>query len=581
MRSGWSWTVAAVGGASLILSGCGNGGGSGVSRGPALDAAAASAVVATTATDAARFLTQATYGVTDADVTSVQSLGFAKWIANQETIPQESSQAYLDARLAAMVATNAKATLNSSNFYETFWLNAATGQDQLRERVKLALSEIFVISLANPVVDTRGAGAYYDMLGADAFVNFRTLLQDVTLHPMMGKYLTSLGNLKENTITGQHPDENYAREVMQLMTIGLFKLNPDGSKQLDSSGNPIATYSQTDISGLAKVFTGMSYYSPTPTSTTFYGGARDPNWDVTPMSLYNAYHSISEKDFLGQTIAATATANTAGDLKIALDTLFNHPNVGPFIGRQLIQHLVTSNPSPAYVSRVAAVFNNNGAGVRGDMAAVIKAILTDDEARNTASAQANINYGKLREPVVRVANWMRSFGAASQSGHWLVGSISASTSLDQSALTAGSVFNFTRPGYIPPNTKLAAAGQTAPEFQLVDEVTTAGYLNTMNSLIHNGIGPVPTGGSGPDISSAYSNELPLASNVPNLMARLNQLLFYGQMSATLQAKISSAVSQIAIPSSSATAAQISAAQLKRVKLAIFLSMASAQYIHQR
>jgi uncharacterized protein (DUF1800 family) len=579
MRSGWSWTVAAVSGASLILSGCGNGGGGGVVRGPELDAAAAPPAIA--ATDAARFLTQATYGVTDAEVSSVQSAGYASWIANQETIPQESSQAYVDSRLAAMLATNAAAKLNATNFYETFWLNAATGQDQLRERVKLALSEIFVISLADSVVDTRGGASYYDMLGEDAFANFRTLLQDVTLHPMMGEFLTSLGNQKENTITGQHPDENYAREVMQLMTIGLFMLNPDGSQKLDSTGKPIPTFGETDVSGIAKVFTGMSYYAPTPTATTFFGGARNANWDVTPMSLYNAYHSISEKDFLGATIPATTTANTAGDLKIALDTLFNHPNVGPFVGRQLIQHLVTSNPSPAYVGRVAAVFNNNGAGVRGDMGAVIRAILTDTEARNTASAETNINYGKLREPVVRMANWLRTFGATSQSGHWLVGSTSASTSLDQSALTAGSVFNFSRPGYIPPNTKLAAAGQVAPEFQLVDEVTTAGYLNTMNGLIHNGIGPWATAGSGPDISSAYTNEMPLAANVPNLMARLNQLLFYGQMSAGLQAKIGAAVSAIIIPSGRATAAQINAAELERVKLAIFLSMASAEYIHQR
>jgi len=582
MRSGWSWTVAAVSGASLVLSGCGNGGGGAVSRGPALDAAAAPVASAIAATDAARFLTQATYGVTDAEVSSVQSIGYAGWIANQQTIPQESSQAYVDARLAAMTLTNATAKLNATNFYETFWLNAATGQDQLRERVKFALSEIFVISLADSAVDTRGAASYYDMLGEDAFANFRTLLQDVTLHPMMGEFLTSLGNQKENTITGQHPDENYAREVMQLMTIGLFRLNPDGSQQLDSTGKPIATFGETDVSGIAKVFTGMSYYSPAPTATTFFGGARNPNWDVTPMTLYNAYHSISEKDFLGQTIPATGTANTAGDLKIALDTLFNHPNVGPFVGRQLIQHLVTSNPSPAYVGRVAAVFNNNGAGVRGDMGAVITAILTDTEARNTASAEANINYGKLREPVVRMANWLRTFGATSQSGHWLVGSTSASTSLDQSALTAGSVFNFTQPGYAPPNTKLAAAGQVAPDFQLVDEVTTAGYLNTMNNLIHYGIGPAPAGGSGPDISSTYTNETPLAPNVQNLMARLNQLLFYGQMSAGLQAKISNAVGEIVIPAGrGVTAAQISAAELKRVKLAIFLSMASAEYIHQR
>jgi uncharacterized protein (DUF1800 family) len=577
MRPGVLRKWASLSGAMALLVGCGSGGGSGGSS----TTTSPAPTVAISAGDAARFLTQATFGVTDADVSTVQSSGFAAWIANQEAVAQAPSQAYVDNRLTQLLAANAKATLSPSNFYESFWLNAATGQDQLRERVKFALSQIFVISLADSGVDTRGAAAYYDMLGNDAFGNFRTLLQDVTLHPMMGRFLTSIENQKENTATGQHPDENYAREVMQLMTIGLYKLNADGTKQLDSSGNPIPTYSASDITGMAKVFTGMSYYSVAPTNSTFFGGSLDPNWDVTPMSLYDNYHSISEKDFLGVVIPATTTPNTAADLKVALDTLYNHPNVGPFIGRQLIQHLVTSNPSAAYVGRVAAVFNNNGSGVRGDMGAVIKAILTDDEARNTASALANINYGKLRDPVVRLANWMRSFNAASQSGNWLVGSTSASTSLEQSVLTAGSVFNFTRPGYAPPNTKLATAGQVAPEFQLVDEVTTAGYLNTLNGIIHNGIGPAPTGGSGPDISSAYANELPLASDTTSLIARINQLLFYGQMSATLQTRITNAVNAIAIPSGTATSAQISAAELQRVKLAIFLSMASAEYINQR
>jgi uncharacterized protein (DUF1800 family) len=406
-------------------------------------------------------------------------------------------------------------------------------------------------------------------------------MNDVTLNSQMGNYLTYLANQKENAATGQHPDENYAREFMQLMTIGLWKLNPDGTQTLDSSGNPIPTYSVTDIQGLAKVFTGISWYSPTPTNSTFFGGNLDPKATVTPMIFYDQFHSISEKDFLGVTIPATTTANTAADLKTALDTIFNHPNVGPFVGKRLIQALVTSNPSPAYVARVAAVFANNGSGVRGDMGAVIKAILTDTEARDTADDTASATFGKIREPVVRVGNWLRSFAATSQSGTWPLGNTEASTSLAQAALDSPSVFNFYRPGYAPPSSKMAAAGLVAPEMQIVDEVSTASYVNLMQGVITNGFGATPTGGKGADVQSAYANEVSLAATPASLVARLNTLLLYGQMSSGLQTNVTNAVTAIAIPGGTATAAQIQAAELQRVKLAVLLVMASPEYMAQR
>jgi len=563
--------------AALLLAACGgDSAGGGGSTGGGVAPPPPAPIVLLSDSESARFLTQATFGAREADIATLSPLGFANWTTQQQAMaPTASHQTQMDNRLAALRVTTPTASLSANNFYETFWQQAVTGNDQLRQRVKLAYSEIFVISLNDANVDVRGAGSYYDMLGVNAFGNFRQLLENVTLHPMMGIYLTSLGNQKEDPATGRHPDENYAREVMQLMTIGLTQLNIDGTNRLDGAGNPIPTYTDADIQGLAKVFTGMSWYHPTPTNSTFRGGSRDPDSTIRPMILYSNYHSTSQKDFLGVSIPANATPNPAGDLTVALDTLFNHPNVGPFIGKRLIQHLVTSNPSPAYVTRVATVFNNNGSGVRGDMAAVIRAILTDPEARNDTVANSSFTFGKIREPIVRMANWMRAFGATSTSGFYTVNSTSAATSLNQSALTSPSVFNFWRPGYVPPNTRLGAQNLAAPELQVVDEVTIAGYLNTMQTTINSGIG------SSSDVRSTYAAEIALASDPAALTQRMNKLLLYGNMSAVLRSRIEAAVTGVTIPGGTATQAQIDAALLNRAKLAVFLTMASPEYLVQR
>lgn len=530
-----------------------------------------------TASEASRFLAQASYGATDAAISDVRAAGYGQWIDQQMVAARPTThQAEVEARLAAARQADPDARLTPNDFYYTWWKQSVTGPDQLRQRMKLAYSEIFVVSLTDTNVDVRGAASYYDMLGANAFGNFRTLLEQVTLHPMMGVYLTWLGNQKEDPATGRNPDENYAREVMQLMTIGLYQLNPDGTVKTDGSGRPIPTYTPEDISGLAKVFTGYSYYSPNPTNSTFRGGQRNADWAVRPMIPYAAFHSTSAKSFLGVTIPASATADPAGDLKIALDTLFNHPNVGPFIGRQLIQRLVTSNPSPAYVQRVAAVFNNNGKGVRGDMAAVVRAILLDPEARDPSRA-ADPNAGKLREPLVRMANWARAFGATSASGAWLIGSTSGNTSLGQTALTSPSVFNFFRPGYSPPNTRVGAAGLVAPEFQIVDEVTVAGYLNTMQTTIDTGIGTRSGGVS--DVRADYAPLVALAGDVDALVSRVDLLLTHGQMTATTRSRIVQAVGGVTVPAATGTnQAAVNTALTNRAKLAIYMTMASPDYL---
>lgn len=524
--------------------------------------------------DAARFLTQATFGPTDSEIEAVQAMGYKGWLENQITLRSPSHLAYADNRLAQMRLTNPTAGLNDNQFYESYWLYAATGEAQLRERMKLALSEIFVISLADDAIDTRGGAAYYDMLGDNAFGNYRVLLEQVALHPMMGRYLTHLANQKEDARTGRKPDENFAREVLQLMSIGLHQLNTDGTVRRDGTGAPIPTYGPDDISGLAKVFTGYSWYHPTPTNSTFFGGSRHADAAVRSMIYYPAYHSVTEKRFLGASLPAGG-AGGQGDLKVALDTIFNHPNVPPFMCQRLIQRLVTSNPSPAYVSRCSAAFINNGQGERGDLSAVVRAILLDSEARDPALA-ATPGFGKLREPVIRMTNWMRAFGATSTSGNWLLNSTSANTSLGQSALTSPSVFNFYRPGYVPPNTRLGERALMAPEMQIVDEITVAGYANTMQTAIGTGIG------SGSDVKSTYAREVAIAADANALADRMNRLLLYGRMTPTLRARIVESVNSVAVPAATGTnQAAINTALLNRSRLAVYLTMISPDYLVQR
>ncbi len=540
---------------------------------------------------AARFLTQASFGASDSAIADVQSAGIAGWLSNQLAMPISGSHlAFVLQLLAQIIATRPNDGIRPPQFYQSFWQQAIAAPDQLRQRVKMALSEIFVISLLNReiAVEIAGAASYYDMLAQNAFGNFRTLLEQVTLHPMMGVYLTYLGNLPANPATGQHPDENYAREVMQLMTVGLYQINPDGTTVKNGTGIPAPTYSHADIVGLAAVFTGFSWYSANPTTTgaspTFYPKSVvpiDPLAAITPMIPYPVYHQTTSKTFLGTTIPASATPDPIGDLKIALDTLFMHPNVGPFIGKQLIQRLVTSNPSPNYVSRVTAAFNNDGTGVRGNLAAVIAAILTDVEARDDTVA-ASPTFGKLREPLIRVANWARAFNANSTSGQWLVTTdTNPPTLIDQAALTAPSVFNFWVPGYIPPQTRMGALALMVPEFQAVDEVSVAGYLNTIMRIITSGLGAAPKGSILPDIQPNYSTEIALAQNSTNLVAKINLLLTSGQMSPGLQAIIMGAVDAIPLPSAGSPVSQLNSVLLRRVETAIFLTFASSEYIVQR
>jgi uncharacterized protein (DUF1800 family) len=517
-----------------------------------------------TPVEASRFLTQATFGPTAASIASVASSSREAWMSAQFVLPQQTNLAYLQ----AVVGTKGPSAMTSDNLNGNIWKQMVRGEDQLRQRVAFALSQIFVISLQDSNLWMRPAGvaSYYDTLAKYAFGNYRDLLQAVALHPMMGLYLSHLHNQKESGT--RTPDENFAREIMQLMSIGLYQLNPDGTPKL-VDGKQVETYRHDDVAGMAKVFTGWSWAGPDQSASRFMGVTVDGSREFTPMQMYAAYHSPSEKTFLGVTIPAGGTGQQ--DLKVALDTLFNHPNVGPFIGRQLIERLVTSNPSPAYVGRVAAAFADNGNGVRGDMQALIRAVLLDPEAMTPGTT------AKMREPVLRLTNWMRAFNANSSDGRYLMGPLDdPAKGLAQSPLRSPSVFNFYRPAYTPANTTLAAANMVAPEMQITAEPSVIGYLNYMQGAIPSGTG------TGCAIKADYSAEIALAATPDQLVDRINLLLLNGNMSTTLRNQILGAVNSVLVSTPSATnAASILQQKTLRVCVAIFLAMASPEYIVQQ
>lgn len=572
-----AWLAAAV----ALLAACGGGGGG--SAEPAQDKPASAA-------DAQRFLTQATFGPVEADVARVTDLGYRAWIDAQMSLPLRSHREYWDVQHAAARATDPNASAGTRDVIDSFYIQAVRGDDQLRGRVAFALSQIFVISMVDSTVadNPRGVAGWLDVMNQHAFGNYRDLLEAVARHPMMGLYLSHLRNQKENPATGRVPDENFAREVMQLFSIGLYQLDPDGSVKLGSDGKPIETYTGEDIGGLAKVFTGFSWAGPDTSDSRFFGSssAQDPDRQWMPMQGYTKYHSTSEKRFLGTTVPSQGSADPNTSLRVALDTLAAHPNVGPFIGRQLIQRLVTSNPSPGYVARVAAAFADNGSGVRGDMKAVVRAVLLDPEARDPALA-ADPAYGKLREPVLRLTALLRAFNATSDSGRWLVGTTDdAGTQLGQTPLRSPSVFNFYRPGYVPPNSELGAAGLAAPEMQITHETSVAGYANFMRSALQSGVGQNGPTFTAPrrDVQLDFAPEMALADKPAELVDRVLGKLAGGADTAALRPDVQAAVESIAIPAlrtDGSNQTQVDDAKRNRVRMAALLTLVSTEFLVQK
>jgi uncharacterized protein (DUF1800 family) len=607
--------------ASALLAACGGGGGgaSDGSAGPPLDlgpiipTSAPKVLIPATpgfnnfpdpSSDevAARFLLQSEFSATPAQVKALRDGNFAGYLQQEFNRPMTSGWDWLDAR-----GYGADATLDENIYNESIgdfmaWRQLFRAPDAMRQRMALALSEFFVVSFNSMEIDWRAytMTAYWDTLARLAFGNFRELLEAISLNPAMGYFLNTKGNQKEDG-KGRLPDENYAREVMQLFTIGLYLLNEDGSIQLDGNNKKRESYTSDDVSNLARVFTGYDFDPAYRNALQFPG----ENYKVysreyarRPMKLDPNRHSNLEVKFLDTTIPAGASGAAA--LKTALDTLFNHPNVGTFFGRQMIQRLVTSNPSPAYVARVARAFNNNGAGVRGDLRAVWTAILLDDEARSPAGL-SNPKFGKLREPMIRLAQWSRSFNAVSQSGSWKIFNLSDSSySLGQNPMRSPSVFNYFRPGYVPPGTALATSGATAPEFQIVNETTVGGYVNYMQNIIRNGMKtPRPSSAEVVytdytlDLAGDYSSLLALINNTANtdaeaqrvaqsITAKLNVLLCAGQLSIGSRTEITTALAGAMRQSgkniTASTAANI---KLDLIAAGILMVMASPDYLIQK
>jgi uncharacterized protein (DUF1800 family) len=551
-----------------------------------------SALAADTNEKAARFLQQAQFSSIDSEIASVRSGTYEAWIQKQFNLPlDQTGWDWLEQR-GYGVNDKAQYFFNLALADFMVWNQLFTGTNQMRKRVTLALSEFFVASLQSAEFDWRSHAyaAWWDMLTRNAFGNYRQLLEDVTLIPAMGYYLNTKGNQKENTTTGRVPDENYAREVMQLFSIGLYQLNLDGTEKLDSNGRRIDTYTQSDVTNLARVFTGYDFdrsggsFNPRKADDSGFEGYTLLNKEFArkPMALDPNKHSTLGANFLGASVAAGASASSA--LNTALNTLFNHPNTAPFFCRQMIQRLVTSNPSPAYVGRVAAKFINDGKGVRGDLKAIWSAILLDPEARSDQSL-ASPDFGKLREPIVRFVQWGRSFGFNSASGGWKMFETSnPATSLGQSPLRSPSVFNFFRPGFVPPSTALANSKRPAPEFQLVNETSVGGYLNHMQTVLEAGIyvaspAGAPNPFTGPyvqDITASFNDELAIASDADALVARLNLVMCAGRLSAATRTIMVNALKATPL-----TAASSSGEKLNRVRGAVLMVLGCAEYLIQK
>jgi len=496
------------------------------------------------ARDAARLLTQATFGIrAPGEVSDLQAEGIEHWLWRQFNAPCALHTSYLDQQ-RSRVDFN-KATEEMS--YEAVWRQWLFEDGQLRARVAFALSQIMVISNIAPDLKPYAMSSYMDMLNRHAFGNFRDLLHGVALHPAMGYYLNMLESEKEDPDTGSHPNENFAREVLQLFSIGLVRLNLDGIPQRDAQGRTIPTYDESVVKGFARAFSGWGFGGQGNADPDLFHHADyelDANW-VTPMMPFAQAHEPGPKKLLdGEVLPAGQSPEK--DLSDAIDNIFRHANVGPFIGRQLIQRLVTSNPTASYVARVASVFNDNGQGVRGDLRAVVRAILIDAEARGDDAVQRTA-YGKQREPVIRLANYFRAFQATtpSPSGrtdlHYLD---SPEDGLGQSPLLAPSVFNFFSPAFRPAG-PIAQAGLVAPEFQITTETTVVGSFNTFASVLSwEGYG----WGEQSRLSLNFADWEALALQPEALVDRMNLVLCQQQMSAATRSRLLTLVR--ALPSNS-------------------------------
>ena len=549
-----------------------------------------------------RFLSQATFGATQSDLSTLVGTSVSDWLLQQFSEEPSDYLAALDGYQAQLPFL----ILNPWNRQATtfaFWRHSITGDDQLRQRMVYALSQILVISNAggDALTDYPEAVAYHQsVLTEFGFGNYRNLLEAMTYSPGMGFYLTYMGNQKEDPETGRQPDENYAREILQLFTMGLVALNDDGTLASGTNGDDSSgeLYNNDDITGLAKVFTGLDRNVTRAQSQNNPEAPEVLNSWREPMVVYPAKHAQNEKTFLGLTIPENT--NAVDSITLALDQLMSVASVGPFLSRQLIQRFTTSNPSPAYISRVTQVFNDGrytlpngiaiGGGLRGDLKATIAAILLD---RENLEPEAPNTFGKLREPVLRFTQWARAFSAGTVTPEYTLELYDLSSvsnygqGLAQHPFSAPSVFNFYRPGYVPPGTDSGAAGMTVPELQIVTAETIPAYMNFITFFamastqhadlaVYREIGGLTGVNFDPELARTsflpdYSTEKNLADDLPALFDHLNLLLAGGALS---QAAVDSFIDVVAgVPVEASDDWRAT-----RVGLAVALVMTSADYL---
>ena len=549
-----------------------------------------------------RFLSQATFGATQSDLSTLVGTSVSDWLLQQFSEEPSDYLAALDGYQAQLPFL----ILNPWNRQATtfaFWRHSITGDDQLRQRMVYALSQILVISNAggDALTDYPEAVAYHQsVLTEFGFGNYRNLLEAMTYSPGMGFYLTYMGNQKEDPETGRQPDENYAREILQLFTMGLVALNDDGTLAggVNDPDSSVELYDNHDITGLAKVFTGLDRRVSRAEAKNNPEAPEVLNSWREPMVVYPAKHAQNEKTFLGLTIPENT--NAVDSITLALDQLMSVASVGPFLSRQLIQRFTTSNPSPAYISRVTQVFNDGrytlpngigiGGGLRGDLKATIAAILLD---RENLEPEAPNTFGKLREPVLRFTQWARAFNAGTVTPEYTLELYDLSSvsnygqGLAQHPFSAPSVFNFYRPGYVPPGTDSGAAGMTVPELQIVTAETIPAYMNFITFFamastqhadlaVYREIGGLTGVNFDPELARTsflpdYSTEKNLADDLPALFDHLNLLLAGGALS---QAAVDSFIDVVAgVPVEASDDWRAT-----RVGLAVALVMTSADYL---
>ena len=521
----------------LLLAGCGGGGGGDTGQPPPPPPGPPPVSKA----EAYQLLNQATFGALDQETDQVIAQGLEGWLDFQITRPASLQLPHVQS-----IVTAPGMDFQLQNDRVDIWFrNVLWGEDQLRQRVAFALSEILVVSQLGALNNAPYAlASYHDMLAANAFGNYRDLLESVTLHPAMGVYLSMLGNEKPNPLLNIRPDENYAREVMQLFSIGLVELNIDGTERLDGNNQPIPTYDQAAIEGFAHVFTGWTWAG----APNWYQARQSRQNQVVPMQLWEEFHDTGPKQLLNGVMLPPGQGGQQ-DLDDALDNIFNHDNVGPFLAIRLIHRLTTSNPSPGYVRRVAEVFNDNGQGVRGDMGAVVKAILLDDEARPDLAMDLD---GKLKEPILRVTHLWRAYNATSNDGGYPYGF--AYVLFGQGPLQSPSVFNFFSPFYAPPG-EIRDSGLVAPELQIATEFNNtlmtnwvlqqAFFWNQANEDLEDN-----------QVYIDISEEMAISDDPDALIDMVADKLLGGQISDTLRAEINRMLALFPVEDEAARAAEV-------------------------